>query len=456
MTVSPDSSTSADPSKTTITVWLTDPASWATDEADPAVAAAEAFTEAHPEYRIAIERYDFRTMPMEVARAAERGAAPDIAEYHFTVTQAAMDSLGVAGEPLFTSIDRAVAGRTEILGEPVVLDDMLPAARDYFRYAGELMAMPRTASTVVLFANMDILARAGVAEPPRTWREVTAACQAVARLSDGPAHAITWPNCYWFFLQSVAQQGALIADHDNGRSGRAETVDLASPEMMAYVQWWQSLHRDGHYRYSDEPGDFPGCSTAFAEERVALLLTSSVDASHLLRRAEQRGFPVAMGPMPINDEVPLAGAMMGGFSFWLAAGLSPAKQDGALAYLQHLVQPRRNAEWAKRHFRIPVTRAAAEVLEREGWYERNPNLRVAGAQLAAADGSPAALGPLLGGHAEIVAELTAAMHDVLTTGAEPEARFAQASKQAQQILEAYNAYCDGPPRRTPRELTVSI
>lgn len=442
--------------ETTINVWLTDPASWATNDADPAVAVAEAFSEAHPEYRIDITRYDFRTLPMEVARAAERGEAPDIAEYHYTVTQAAMDSLAPDGTPLFTSIDRAVAGRAEILGEPVVLDDMLPAARDYFRYAGELMSMPRTASTVVLFANMDILARAGVAEPPRTWREVTAACQAVAKLSGGPSHAITWPNTYWFFLQAIAQQGGLIADHDNGRSGRAENVDLASREMMAYVQWWQRLHQDGHYLYTDKLGDFPGCSDAFADQRVALLLTSSVDASHLLQRAEQQGFTLTMAPMPINDEVPVAGAMMGGFSFWLRAGLGQAKQDGALAFLQHLVQPGLNAEWAERHFRIPVTRAAVEVLEREGLYARNPNLRVAGDQLEAADGSPASLGPLLGGHAEIVAELPAAMHDVLTAGADPAARFARASKQAQQTLEAYNAYCVGPPRRTPRELTVSI
>lgn len=456
MAVTPSRSTSGNTEKTTINVWLTDPASWATNEADPTAAAAEAFAQAHPEYQINIEKYDFRTMPAEVARAAERGEAPDIAEYHFTVTQAAMDSLDRDGKPLFTFIDRAVAGRSEILGEPVVLDDMLPAARDYFRYAGELTSMPRTASTVVLFANMDILARAGVTEPPRTWREVTAACQAVVELPDGPGHGITWPNCYWFFLQAVAQQGGLIADHDNGRSGRAEKVDLASREMTAYVQWWQRLHRDGHFLYSGRPGDFPGCSTAFEEQRVALLLTSSVEASRLLQRAERQGFTVAMGPMPSNDEVPLAGAMMGGFSFWLAAGLGQVKQDGALAFMQYLVQPERNAEWAKRHYRIPVTRAAVEVLQNEGWYRRNPNLRVAGDQLEAADGSPAALGPLLGGHAEIVAELTAAMHDVLTDGVDPTARFARASEQAQQTVEAYNAYCDGPPRRTPRALTVSI
>jgi len=445
----------AAPQKIRIDVWLTDPTKWATKAEDVALPAASEFNEAHPEYQVEITRYDFRMLPAEVARAAERGAPPDVVEYHDAVTRVALDSLGPDGSPLFTPVGRAIAGRAEILGEPVVVDDMVPAVRDYFRYAGELLSMPRTASTMLLFANMDLLAKAGVTQPPRTWREVTAACAAVAKIPGGGVHGIAWPNFYWPFLQAVAQQGGLIADRDNGRSGRAEKVNLASSEMMAFVRWWQRLHQDGNYLYTGEPGDFPGCFAAFQNQQVALLLTSSVDASHLPRRGEQHGFTVGVGPLPYNDEVPLAGNVLGGMSLWLAAGLPSAKQDGALAFMQYLNSSRNAAEWAKHHYRIPITRAAVEVLDRDGWYRRNPHLRVAGDQLEAADGSAAALGPLLGGHAEIMAELTGAMHDVLVDGAEPEARFRHANERAQQILDAYNAYCDGPPRRSPDLLAVS-
>lgn len=445
---------SGDPSKIEINVWLTDPARWATNEADVAAAAAAEFNLLHPEYLVRIDLHDFRTMPAEVAAAAQRGSPPDIAELHHTVTRAALDLLGRDGTPLFTPVERALAGRTEILGHPVVLEDMLPAARDFFRYDGELTCVPRTFSTVVLFANVDILARAGISQIPRTWREVTAACQAIRALPDGPEYGIAWPNCFLFFLQSLAQQGGLLADHDNGRSGRAEKVTLASAEMLGYVRWWQQLHRDGGYLYTGRPVDFPGCFTAFEEQRVAMVISSSVDASHLFERGERHGFKVRIGPMPHNDEVPLAGNMVGGFAMWLAAGLDRAKQDGALAFLQHITSPRHAAEWARLHHRIPITRAAAELLD--GWYAENPDLRVGGDQLEAADGSPAALGPLLGGHAGIVGELTAAMHDVLSTGADPADRFAQANVRAQAILDAYHAQCDGPPRSSPTDLTVSI
>lgn len=445
---------STDRSRIKINVWLTDQARWATQGTDIGAAAAAAFNELHPEYQVEIDPHDFRTMPAEVAAAAARGNPPDIAELHHTVTRAALDSLGPDGRPLFVPVDRAVAGRTEILGHPVVIDDMLPAARDFFRYDGELTSIPRTYSTVVLFANMDVLARAGITEPPETWREVTAACQAIRALPDGPEYAITWPNCYLFFLQSLAQQGGLLADHDNGRSGRAEKVDLASAEMLNYVRWWQQLHSAGGYLYTGTPVDFLGCFDAFEQQRVAMLITSSVDESHLLERGARNGFRVRIGPMPHNDELPLAGNMTGGFALWLAAGLDQAKQDGALAFMQYLNSPRNAADWARLHHRLPLTQAAADLLD--DWYTEHPDHRVGLDQLQAADGSAAALGPLLGGHAGIVGALTDAMHDVLSTGAHLEDRFAEANDRAQAILDAYNTHCDGPPRRSPDDLDVSI
>jgi sn-glycerol 3-phosphate transport system substrate-binding protein len=456
MTAAPGASdVPGDAAKIGISVWLSDYRSAAhRDQPELAVTAAAEFNQAHPEYRVEIKSQAFRTLPARVIQAAERGEQPDVAELEFSVTQPALDALGRDGAPLFTPVERAIAGRTEILGEAVVLGDMVPAVRDYFRHTGELAAVTRTASTVLLYANMDILARAGVAEPPRTWRDVLAACRAVAALPAGPPACITWPNHYWFFLQAVAQQGGLITDRQNGRLGRAEQVSLDSAEMMAFVAWWRRLHQDGYYRYTGKPYDFPGCFEAFENQQVALVLSSSVDAPHMRQRGQRRGFAVEAGRMPYNDEVRLAGNTVGAHSLWLTAGLSPEKQDGALAFMQYLISPRHAAEWAKLQTRVPVTRAAASLLDREGWLDRNPDFRAATGQLEGADGSAAALGPVLGGYAAMVDEIHGAMHDVLTAEAEPAARFTQASATAQQALDAYNSYCAGPPRRTPCDLTV--
>jgi sn-glycerol 3-phosphate transport system substrate-binding protein len=422
---------------------------------DPVREAARTFNAAHPGHEVVIHGHDFRTMPSKVARAVEQGEPPDVAEYLYTSTQQALDTLGADGTRLYTPIGRALGDRTEVLGEPVLVDDVVPAARDYFRIGGQQWALPPTASTVVLFANTDLLRAAGIDELPRTWRELETACRAVTALPGGPACGVAWPNHVWFLLQAVAQQGGLIADRDNGRSGRAEKIDLASAEVLAWVTWWSRLQRDGLYRYSGKRSDWNSCFEAFGSGQAAFLLSSSVDAARLIAQGRENGRTVRAGRMPYNDEAAFAGNMIGGDGLWLRAGLDEATSDTALAFMQHMVKPDKAAQWHRQNNRLPITRSSVALLDEQGWFRENPDLRVATEQLDAADGSPAALGPLLGDFAGIQKEITQAMHDVLAEGADPGARFAAATTRAQELLDAYNTSCAGPPRRTPANLKVA-
>ncbi|MFF2750963.1 extracellular solute-binding protein [Kitasatospora sp. NPDC058048] len=414
---------------------------------------AEKFTANHPEYRIRVSGADWLSVPQTVHDAVQQGGAPTIAQYFYTSTRDALDARRPDGSPLFTSVERAIAGRTEILGEPVVLGDVAPAARHYYTHDGAVAAMPPLTSTTLLYANTTLLERAGITEVPQTWAGIEAACRAVAALPDGPAHAITWPNHGWWFQQSVAQQGALLADHDNGRSGRAETLYLDSDAMLAYVEWWRGLHRAGLYRYHpsrvNTEVDWDGNFRAFAGQEVAFVLTTSVEAARMAQAGLDGGFVVQACRMPYNDRVPYAGNVIGGDALWLAAGLDQETQDGALAFMQYLNTPRTAAERHRETGFIPVTGGAIDLLEQEGWFERNPHFRTALDQLAANSGSPAARGALLGEFAGIQDILTTAMHDVLVTDVEPRVRFAQANAEAQLLLDHYNDACRGLRPRGP-------
>lgn len=422
---------------------------------DPLFERAEEFNSIHPGYRVEVTGHDFRLLPQIVADAAARGDAPDIAGYFYTATQFARDTRDATGAPLFTSVEREIAGRTEILGERVVLDDIVPAARDYFSYDGELVSAPLTASTVVLLANAELIQAAGIERLPGTWRELEAACTAIAKHTDGSVKGVAWPNHGWFFQQAVGQQGGLLVDQANGRAGRAEKVHLASPEMMNYVRWWQRLHSNGHYLYAGAKADWMGAFDAFVEQLVAFLATTSVEVGRATTTAREAGFTAVAGPLPHNENAPNAGTSIGGDSLWLADGLEPAKRDGALAFIQYLLRPEHAATWHRANGRIPLTRPALELLESEGWFREHPNARVATDQLDRADGSPAALGMLVGAFAAIQYGAPDAMHDVLVEGAEPVSRFERAQAEAQQELTAYNAQCTGAQPRTPQHLTVA-
>ncbi len=429
-------------SRTTITCWLHvfhDPAFL-----DPVRELATRFEARHPEYEVRIEGQHFAATPEQVRRAVASGEAPTIVEYLYLDVQEALDARDAAGAPLFTSVAGALGGRSSVLGEPVVLADLVPAATDYFSYGGELVSMPSLVSTPLLYANTSLLTAAGVERLPTTWAELEAACGAVRALPGGPSWGVTWPNYGWFFQLAVAQQGGVLADHENGRAARARTVDLASAEMLAFVRWWRRLHETGAYLYCGHPADSVGDHTrrafsaavqAFGDQHVAFVLGSSVDARHLERAVAGR-FDVTACRVPHNGEVPYAGNLVGGDSMWLRAGLDDRTRDGALAFMQFMCAPENAADRHRATAFGPLTGAANALLEAAGWFNDRPVAATTSRILAESTLAPAARGAVLAGFAGVHDLLSQAMHDVLTSAAEPYDRFAEATSAAQELVAA--------------------
>lgn len=421
---------------------------------DPIVHAAESFNRAHPEYLVRIRKVDFRELPKVVAEAVAQGNPPDIAEYVYTATQVALDTRAHNGDPLFVPVQRAVAGRTKILGEPVVIDDLMPGARDYWSRGGELVSIPTCVTANIMYANKTVLERAGIRRMPTTWRELTAACAAVADLQDGPAYGVTWPNYGWLFHSEVIGQGGLFSDNDNGRTGRSTRVFLDSPEMLNYVQWWQRMHDSGYYHYTGEPNDYFGGMAAFARQEVAFTVTSSAVGRIMTEMAVESGIELMAGPLPRFDERPYVGGPFGGQSFFLSAGLSKEKEDGALAFLQHQLNPEHAAARTYTHS-LPLTLSAYEQTTADHQVEPFPGFRAATEQVASSNQTPAGAGPLLGNLNGINGILTVAMEDVLLSGAEPTSRFRTATQEAQVLLDRHNAAALAYPPVTPDALTVT-
>jgi sn-glycerol 3-phosphate transport system substrate-binding protein len=438
-----DSTAAQDP--IVIEVWLADsPKIPGTDDhslpgfGDARVAAAESFNRAHPRYRVEIKMVDFRALPEEVGAAVERGNPPDIAEYIYSSTQTALDMRAGNGEALFTPVQRAIGGRTEILGEPVVVDDLLPVLRNYYSAGGELVSMPAVMTTNLLFGNRDVIERAGVGRMPTTWQELTDACAAVAKLPDGPAHGAAWPIYGWLFHMEIAGQGGLFSNHDNGRTGRSTRVLLDSPEMLEYVRWWRSMHEHGYYHYTGEPRDYFSAMEAFADQQVAFVVTSSAVGQFMADLAQEAGFGLMVGQLPRHDALRSPGGPVGGHSFFLAGGLPKEKEDGALAFLQHQLNPEHAV--ARTHDRsLPLTLAAYEQVMADDWPEPHPGFRIATHQVTSADLSAPAAGPLVGNLNGINTLITYAMEDVLLRGADPQARFRAVNEEGQALLDRHNA-----------------
>ncbi|WP_166664440.1 extracellular solute-binding protein [Actinophytocola oryzae] len=401
---------------------------------------AREFEKKHPEYKLNVEFPYYQRLPEDVEKAALNGEAPTIASYNTSATQFAWDTMDANGKPVFTPIGKAIAGRTQILGEKVVVDDLVPAGRNYYSVAGELAAMPLSLSTLHLFANMTMLKAAGVQSVPRTWDEITAACDALAKVATSPEHCIAFANEGKLFQQALAQAGVPLTDNDNGRSGRATTVDLNSPELVGFATWWQRLYQSGYFLYTNKMEDWGGTFDAFAKQQVAFGVTSSFAINWKVDAAKQGNFELGVGPTP-SSRAPYSGAWLGGEGMYLAAGLDKKTQDGALAFMNYLNSPKNGAEWHTAYGSSPVTGGVYKELQRQGYYKDHPDHLVTVEQLNAAPTTSGGSSALVGAFAGIQSSLMRAIDDIMEKGADPLARLTRADDISQELLTDYNDHC---------------
>lgn len=400
---------------------------------------AAEFNATQDDFEITIQGYDtYEALFDSTLLAVDQGNQPAVVQYFEAATTDARDAVSAAGDPLFASVEAAIAGRDEILGVPVVLDDVVESVQNYYTIDGEFSSMPWNTSSAIMFTNRDLMEAGGVTEIPATWQEVEAACATI--LDSGEAEdCITWPNHGWFTEQAVAQQGGLLVNNDNGRSGRADEVMLDSDEMIDWVSYWKAMEDAGYYTYTGTQRDWNGAYNAFASQSLPFLIYSSSDTTRLTEEGENGGFEVEASFMPSNADRPDGGNIIGGATLWLTEGLEDDVQDVALAFMNFLNNPENAADWHKTTGYIPVTHAAVALLEDEGWFEENPNSAVANAQLDAAPESPATAGALMGNFGQIRDVYTEAIEDILVNDVDVAERLAEADASAQQLLEDYNA-----------------
>lgn len=416
---------------------------------DPLRAGAAEFERRHPGVRVRVRTNGYEGLPARVAEEAGQGDPPALASYYTGASRQALDTTAIEGGALFVPVERALAGRSHVWGEPVTTEDIVPAARGFLTYGGELTAVPLGLSTMVLYSNTTALSAAGVTNAPRTWREVSSVCGAVGRARSA-RYGISWPDDGKLFQQWLTQEGTALVDQGNGREGRAGRFLAQSRGLEDLVAWWNSLYTEGHFLYTGALEDWSGVITAFAEGEVAMRVGSSFEADHVIRAGREAGFEVEVSPLPHRDGRTPVGNWVGGDALWLADGLDERTRDAALALSMYLTRPEGVTSWHKASGSSPTTLAGLRALETEGWFEEHSHHAVVRDQLAACAGPYGAHGPLIPGSHGVQTALMEAMRDVLTIGVEPTERFRQAGDEAQKALEEYNVTVTASGPRDPR------
>jgi sn-glycerol 3-phosphate transport system substrate-binding protein len=261
--------------------------------------------------------------------------------------------------------------------------DLLPALAQSKTYVDgdrrPLVAIPFNRSTPIMYCNMSLLGRAGVA-PPVDWRELREAAKklTVRRGDATEVWGFTCPVSWWFWVALVGAAGGALVD----ASGR---VTLGNEAGVRALDLWQTMvHRE---RVMRPPlgRDYNAWQVAmqdFLAGRAAILWSSTA----FLRYVEENArFDVRALPLPGDHR---RAVPTGGTFFVLLRSAPAAEKKAAWDFLRWMTAPSQTIEWATSTGYMPVTESAVQKLAGSGYYAAHPNDRVAIDQLVSVDPWP--------------------------------------------------------------------
>ena len=389
----------------------------------------EDFNYTHPGIEVKAEyKGSYRDTLNAAILAARQGAAPHIVQIFEVGSQLALDS------GIFVPIEDYVPAELKFQ-----LDDYIKPVANYYRIKGKFNSIPWNSSNPILYYNKDIFKKAGLDpnNPPKTFSEVTKACEKIIASKAAPK-CITWPLHSWFVEQWVAEQGALLANNENGRAARATDVYINSEAMKRIMKWWKGLYDKGYYAYTGKPEDWDGANQLFVSQQAAMEITSTSDVTFHQNAAYENGYTLGTGFLPVPDGIERNGTVVGGASLWLTKGHSPEEMKAAMTFLLWFTNTENMVRWHKGTGYFPVLNTSVKVLEWQHWFERNPAYKAAFDQLLQSKANRATQGALIGPFPEI-RTIIENMIQAVFQGKPIDQALKEADAQADKALREYNA-----------------
>ncbi|MBI1259721.1 MAG: extracellular solute-binding protein [Chloroflexi bacterium] len=422
---------------------------------DWAVDTGNRFMKEYPQFKINfIQQKNYDESIKNYVLAKEQGTVPTIIQTYEIGTQFSLDS------GYFKFADDIIAGRSDVLGQPVNFDDILPVIANYYTLDGKWASVAWNTSTAIMYNNMDILNKVGVTEPPKTWGEFEEVCAKLQPLVDAKEidGCASWALDDWYTEQWMAQQNELMVNNDNGRTSRATEVLVNGEGMVNIAKFYQDIYAKKFYVYTGlTKGDESG--QLFGAGRTAIFLNSSAGARGVMAAAKEANVNVVTSPMIYNEEKGYTGNILGGATMWISNGLTPEVEDGAMAFLLFFSNTENSASWHTASGYVPVRLSSVELLQnlkpgndilwniqdkmREdipgtNWYADNPAFLTASTQLNNSQITYATRGALLGTYVETRPIINQALEDLMINGGDPAEYLTNTKVQLDQMLQEYN------------------
>lgn len=202
----------------TLTIWET-----GGGEDTPLTAAAQLFEESHPGVTINVQAQSWDDAHAKILAAAVSGTGPDMITGGLSW---GIEFGELGGMINLSEVAPEMVANVEELVQPGIYESVRPPS-------GEVYGVPMGITSFMMLYRPDLLEAAGVATPPQTWDELTAALEA---LGDKEL-ALGWGSTDWLgYFNFLYQAGGTL--YDEG----CTTATINSPEGVQAAEFFAGLY----------------------------------------------------------------------------------------------------------------------------------------------------------------------------------------------------------------------
>ena len=284
--------------------------------------------------RVDLQVIDWNSIDQQVSTMIQNGQPPDILNLN--------SFSSYAKDGLLYAADEALSPRTR--------DDFLEAFARGGTYRDKLYGFPILASARAFFYNRDLLSRAAVTAPPRTWDELVQAARKVQALGSGViGYALP-------LGPEEAQAEWSIWMWNNGGGWKSgETWAINSEKNVETLQFLAAL-ANTHKVTQVNPGKTnrtDGAFQLFKDGKVGMVMGFSPLAAQL---DAERKVSYGVAQMPTNIVAPVTL----GVEDYLMAFKKKGNQEAVRQFLDLYYQPDQITRWITAEGFLPVTKSGLQ------------------------------------------------------------------------------------------------
>jgi sn-glycerol 3-phosphate transport system substrate-binding protein len=284
--------------------------------------------------------------------------------------------------------------------EPFEPKDYLAAVTGYYTDSdGNMLSMPFNSSTPVLYYNKEAFRLAGFdpEQGPKTWNELETYSRKLQEIGYPCGFTTGWQS--WTQLENFsAWHNQPFASLSNGFDGLDAKLEINSPLQIRHIESLARWQKSKIFGYGGRRSD---SAPKFYNGECAMYINSS--ASYSAVKGNVNTFQFGVSTLPYWAEVEGApqNSIIGGASLWVLTGHKPEEYKAVARFFTYLSSPTVQADWHQFTGYLPITKAAYELTQKQGFYRMNPGTEIGIKQMTGKEPTQNSKGIRLGNFTQI-------------------------------------------------------